>query len=93
MLTIVAFPYKTAWLHIEETPNHDIKLFIVEIQLELITYRHNFAFMLRLPSHTFGGAMEGICGNCNGIQEDDLKKQDGQVILYSATLLGKSLYE
>ncbi|XP_016844891.1 hemocytin [Nasonia vitripennis] len=72
------YPHKTSWIKLEETQNGDINLLIPAIQLELISFKHNFAFMLRLPSHTFGGDMEGLCGNCNGKQEDDLKKHDGE---------------
>lgn len=73
------FPYNASWLILEQTPSEKLYLLIRSIQLEIICYQPNFAFTLTLPSHIFGGTMEGLCGNCNEDSEDDLKKQDGGV--------------
>lgn len=73
-------PYKTSWLNLEQMASHDMSILIPAIQLEIISFKNNLAFMLRLPSRTFGGGMEGICGNCNGDQNDDFKTRNGKVL-------------
>lgn len=73
------FPVNMSWLILEQTPSKKLSLSIPPIQLEMIAYQPNFAFALTVPSHIFGGIMEGLCGNCNEDSEDDLKKQDGEV--------------
>ena len=73
------FPVNMSWLILEQTPSKKLSLSIPPIQLELTAYQPNFAFALTVPSHIFGGIMEGLCGNCNEDSEDDLKKQDGEV--------------
>ncbi|XP_043259225.1 hemocytin isoform X1 [Colletes gigas] len=72
------FPVNTTWLVLEQNVEK-LRLLIPSIQLEITSYQPNFAFTLTLPSHIFGGTMEGLCGNCNEDSEDDLKKQDGQI--------------
>lgn len=76
---VYGFPFNTPWLTLEQTPSEKLLLLIPSIQLEIISYQPNFAFSLTVPSHIFGGAIEGLCGNCNAEAEDDLKQQDGQV--------------
>ena len=72
-------PYSSSWLHLEETPSREIKLLIPSIQLEVVNFKHDFTFMLRLPSHTFGGLMEGLCGDCDGNYNNDFKMFGGQL--------------
>ncbi|XP_058797462.1 hemocytin [Phymastichus coffea] len=76
---IAYYPFDATWLVIGLTPSGDVQLLMPEIQMEIVAFKRNLAFVLRLPSHTFGGAMEGLCGNCNGRQHDDLKMHDGQL--------------
>ncbi|XP_031828807.2 hemolectin [Nomia melanderi] len=73
------FPYNITWLALEQTPSEKLHLLIPSVQLEITAYVDKFAFSLTLPSHIFGGAMEGLCGNCNDDPEDDLRKQDGGI--------------
>nr|XP_034190302.1 hemocytin [Osmia lignaria] len=73
------FPYNASWLNLEQWPSEKLRLLIPSIQLEIISYQPNFAFTLTLPSHIFGGTMEGLCGNCNEDTDDDLKRQDGEI--------------
>ncbi|XP_046603352.1 hemocytin isoform X1 [Neodiprion virginianus] len=74
------FPYKTEWVMLEGTSGRDVSLLIPAIQLEVASYQHNFAFTVRLPSHTFAGAMEGLCGDCNADSSDDMRKMDGELV-------------
>lgn len=72
-------PYNVQWLNLKKSPANDVTLLIPSIQLEIICFVHDFAFTLRLPSQTFGDAMEGLCGDCNGNLDDDFKQQNGKV--------------
>lgn len=76
---IYELPSNASWLILEQTSSKKLRLLIPSIQLEIISYQPNFAFSLSVPSHIFGGSMEGLCGNCNEDPEDDLKQQDGEV--------------
>lgn len=77
--TTEELPYKATWLSVEKSQSGDLSVAIPAIQLDLVTFKSNFAFVLRLSSHTFGQATEGLCGNCNGDRKDDLRKIDGEV--------------
>ncbi|KAK0088266.1 hypothetical protein PV326_004912 [Microctonus aethiopoides] len=72
-------PYKISWIIIENNLDNDLTLLIPAIQLQVMFYHHNFAFTIRLPSNIFGGAMEGLCGNCNANDEDDFKMLNGKL--------------
>lgn len=76
---IYELPFNKSWLILEHISLKKLRLLIPSIQLEIIGYQPNFAFSLSVPSHIFGGAVEGLCGNCNEDPEDDLKQQDGKV--------------
>ncbi|XP_034943572.1 hemocytin, partial [Chelonus insularis] len=64
-------PFKNTWMSLSKADNEDITLLIPAIQLEIITYWHNFAFIISLSSHIFGGAIEGLCGTCNLNNDND----------------------
>ncbi|XP_063975011.1 hemocytin [Diachasmimorpha longicaudata] len=76
---IESIPLKNSWLEIEEISEKKIKVSILPIKLELTVHEQNFAFSIRLPSHIFGEAVEGLCGNCNANVDDDFKKPSGEV--------------
>ncbi|KAJ8683257.1 hypothetical protein QAD02_019049 [Eretmocerus hayati] len=78
-IEITQLPYSNGWLTIEESPIRDVHIVIPTIQMELVIFRHNFAFVLRLPSTLFSGSMDGICGDCNGEQRDEMKMPNGEV--------------
>ena len=50
------------WMHMEQVPGMEVTVLIPEIQLEVSYFFHNFAFVVRLPSHTYGHVTEGLCG-------------------------------
>ncbi|XP_026667953.1 hemocytin isoform X2 [Ceratina calcarata] len=78
-LRVNEFPYKTSWMNVEQTPDK-LRFLIPSIQLAIVSHQPNFAFSLTVPSHIFGGAMEGLCGNCNEDPDDDMKmQQDGEI--------------
>lgn len=56
--------------------------------LECPTFRKYVSFLayyptlgasVKLPSHTYAGKIEGLCGNCNRIKTDDKRKRDGSI--------------
>lgn len=76
---VEGFPRNYTWIVLDRTPAGDVTLLISSIQLELIIFRHNFAFTLKLPSHIFSDVTEGLCGNCNADTEDGFGKRDGKI--------------
>lgn len=76
---ITEFPYNRTWISLDRTSTGDISLLLPSIQLELVAFQQNFAFTLKLPSHVFGDATEGLCGNCNADAEAGFKKRDGNI--------------
>lgn len=36
-------------------------------------YFYNYGFKVRAPSHLYLNKTEGLCGNCNGIPDDDMQ--------------------
>lgn len=71
------FPYNRTWIALDRTFAGDLSLVLPSIQLELVAFQQNFAFTLKLPSHIFGDATEGLCGDCNSDAESSFKKRDG----------------
>lgn len=74
---VTEFPHNLTWLTLDQTSAGDVSLVLPAIQLELVAFRHNFAFTLKLPSHIFDDATEGLCGSCNA--EVGFKKRDGEI--------------
>ncbi|XP_059485087.1 hemocytin isoform X2 [Neocloeon triangulifer] len=71
------FPYSDSWLTIEVVAKNQVSVHLKNLNI-LVSYLFNdYAFEIRLPSHTFGSKVEGLCGNCNADQSDDFKKING----------------
>lgn len=60
-----------------ETQKRDLKVLLNRIQVVVQVTYPNLAVSVKVPSYTFGGKMEGICGDCNGKEDDDFRKPDG----------------
>lgn len=72
------FPWiNRTWITLDRTSIGDVALVLLSIQLELVAFQQNFAFTLKIPSHIFSDATEGLCGNCNSDAGNDFKKRDG----------------
>ncbi|XP_014469310.1 PREDICTED: hemocytin isoform X2 [Dinoponera quadriceps] len=84
---VAEFPYSRTWITLDRTSAGDVSLLLPAIQLELVAFRQNFAFTLKLPSHIFDDATEGLCGGCNA--DAGFKKRDGE-ITHDAEEFGKS---
>jgi hypothetical protein len=76
---IKSYPLFNDWMNMEQVPGMEVTVLIPEIQLEVSYFFHNFAFIVRLPSHTYGHVTEGLCGNCNGDSKDDFMTRNGTV--------------
>lgn len=75
---VAKFPYNHTWITLDHTTAGDVLLLLPAIQLELVAFRQNFAFNLKLPSHIFDDATEGLCGSCN-TEETGFKKHDNEI--------------
>lgn len=56
------FPLVNDWLQMEQVRGMEVTVLIPAIQLEVSYFYRNFAFVVRLPSHTYGNMTEGLCG-------------------------------
>lgn len=74
---VMQLPFETEWLEIKEKGAKHINILIPDIQLELTAYYPTLGASVKLPSHTYAGKIEGLCGNCNRKNTDDLHKPDG----------------
>lgn len=66
-------PLKTDWIEISEQQNREIKIDLRKSQVEVHAAFEDLAFSIRVPSVKYGFKMEGLCGDCNGNPNDDLK--------------------
>lgn len=41
-------------------------------------YYPSLGISVKAPSHKYKGKLEGLCGDCNGDMQDDIKKPDGK---------------
>ncbi|XP_063233046.1 hemocytin isoform X2 [Bacillus rossius redtenbacheri] len=74
---VTNYPLNSDWLILDGSPEKKLTIFIPKIQLEVSYFFENFGFVVRLPSHLYGGKTEGLCGNCNHDPADDLRTSEG----------------
>lgn len=67
-------PLKVEWIEINELPGRDIKIKLPKSHVELSAAFDDMAFSIKVPSLKYGHKMEGLCGDCNGKPDDDLKR-------------------
>ncbi|CAB0034806.1 unnamed protein product [Trichogramma brassicae] len=68
---ITKLPHTTSWLKLTEIPSGGVNMLITTIQLEIVMPNQYYGHMLSVPSVTFAGAMEGLCGDCDNNREND----------------------
>ncbi|XP_014235981.1 hemocytin [Trichogramma pretiosum] len=68
---ITKLPYTTSWLKLTEIPSGGVNMLITTIQLEIAMPNQYYGHMLNVPWGTFGGAMEGLCGDCDNNRGND----------------------
>lgn len=66
-------PFKTKWMTINEIEGKGINLQFTESNLVVNVMCDELSFSIRLPSIKYGGKLEGLCGDCDGSQGNDLK--------------------
>ncbi|XP_059615285.1 hemocytin [Phlebotomus argentipes] len=65
-------PYAKEWVKVTEEPGKLIRVLLPLSFLELTTTFEDMSFSLRVPSLKYGGKLEGLCGDCDGEDENDL---------------------
>lgn len=81
------------WATVTETLSKHIRFLLNKAQVEVSVYFPSLGVSVKAPSHKYGGHLEGLCGNCNRIPNDDWQTPKGEVI-NDAEELGLSwLYE
>lgn len=66
-------PLRKKWIEINEQAGREININLPESQVEIQARFDDLSFSLRVPSVKYGMKMEGLCGDCNGNPDDDLK--------------------
>ncbi|XP_071530011.1 hemocytin-like isoform X2 [Panulirus ornatus] len=69
---VINFPHRESWLNVEQPDPSQVMVTISDIQLEVTFFLENFGFSIRIPSHLYFNKTEGLCGNCNYNDKDDL---------------------
>nr|XP_045582100.1 uncharacterized protein LOC123745535 [Procambarus clarkii] len=69
---VTSFPHREPWLAVEQPDSSQIMAAIPDIHLEVTFFFENYGFSIRLPSNIYFNKTEGLCGNCNHNDEDDL---------------------
>nr|CAD7570854.1 unnamed protein product [Timema californicum] len=78
-INVDEYPLVSDWLRLDGSPDKKLTVLVPKIQLEVSYFFDNFAFVIRVPSHLYGGKTEGLCGNCNYDQTDDFRTHGGQL--------------
>lgn len=66
-------PYESKWITIGEKIGQSIDVNLIDAQLQVIAMVGDLSFSIRAPSIKYGSKLEGLCGDCNGDADDDLK--------------------
>lgn len=82
-------PYKCPWLEVTEEQGKGININFVESQVEVNALFNDLSFSIKLPSVKYGSKLEGLCGDCNGNPNDDLKPNPK----YKSSLKSEDLYD
>ncbi|KAK7066926.1 hypothetical protein SK128_023902 [Halocaridina rubra] len=69
---IVTFPHKESWIALEQPDKSQVMAAIPDIEIEVAFFQENFGFSIKIPSHLYFNKTEGLCGNCNYDDSDDL---------------------
>ncbi|XP_056642321.1 hemocytin [Diorhabda sublineata] len=61
-----------------EKEGNDLKIVLPDVQVEVFVVYPSLAVSIKVPSYTYAGKLEGICGDCNGNTRDDYRTPDGK---------------
>lgn len=66
-------PYESKWIAIGEKVGQSIDVNLIDTQLNVVAMQKDLSFSIRLPSIKYGSKLEGLCGDCNGDDDNDLQ--------------------
>ncbi|XP_077495549.1 uncharacterized protein LOC144106577 isoform X2 [Amblyomma americanum] len=73
-------PWKGDGLTVFAMPGQQVTVVLFrELGVQVRYNEISAAFSIHVPSKSFFNRTEGLCGNCNGQPDDDLKKKDGTI--------------
>ncbi|XP_055854171.1 hemocytin [Episyrphus balteatus] len=72
-MEVKKLPFKDTWLGITQTDGNELKLTLPESHVEVTSSFDDMAYSVRVPSIKYGSKMEGLCGDCNGDPDNDLR--------------------
>lgn len=72
-IEVKQLPLRKDWIEIENQQNREIKIALPKSQVELSAAFDDLSFAIRVPSVKYGMKMEGLCGDCNGNPDNDLR--------------------
>ncbi|KAL1513261.1 hypothetical protein ABEB36_002690 [Hypothenemus hampei] len=61
------------WAEVRETSTRHLKILLTEVQAEVSVYYPSLGVSVKVPSHKYGGKLEGLCGDCNKNPDDDIR--------------------
>lgn len=67
-----ALPFKKDWIEVSEQKGKGVNIDLLKSLVEVDANFDDLSFSIKIPSVKYGGLVEGLCGNCNGDQSDDL---------------------
>lgn len=73
-------PFDNGWVEISKLPARHINILVPKFQLEFRGYHPTLGASLKVPSHTYGAKMEGICGDCDRNPDNDNIAPDGLLL-------------
>lgn len=72
-IEVKKLPLQKQWIEISVQPGREIKINLPESQVELNAMFDDMSFSINLPSIKYESKLEGLCGDCNGNPDDDIK--------------------
>ncbi|KAI8434614.1 hypothetical protein MSG28_003150 [Choristoneura fumiferana] len=67
---VYKYPVKKNWVTINSPNKRDVTVELLKAFVELSVQQAKMEFAVRVPSHVYGNATEGLCGVCAGYQEE-----------------------
>lgn len=72
-LEVTNLPLQKQWIEISVQSGREINLNLPESQVDVIAHFDDMSFSINVPSVKYKSKLEGLCGDCNGNPDDDLK--------------------
>lgn len=88
---IVQVPYETPWIVVDKNHGNRLTIDFIKSQVEIDAQFDDLSFSIKLPSMKYGSKLEGLCGDCNGNPNDDLKPNPKSKFIPKTTKLDDTL--